>query len=165
MSEETTKAKDKSEEFRKAYEKLAGEKELPSYDALNKEFDLDIIDDSEKQVLREVAKRMAEKHDTYAHFLEGLLHPESTIASMQESNAFTDAERENMILLLKKIMLTFRTYSLCELDGNDAQFTAFIAATWTNWPDLKAQMRDIVVKVRDAWSKDETVVTDFGYLG
>jgi len=74
-------------DIKKEYEKLRKKHNLPSYDKINNDFELDSLQNlSEDLFLRLIRRRMNEKIIFFCRILEEILHPNaSSIISLHET--------------------------------------------------------------------------------
>jgi len=145
--------------FKEEYGKIS---RLPPYEELNIEFDLDALNEK-THIARHVAKQIASKYEHYAELIQNIVHPDQSLIDMQESQAFSDAEKEQMLVLLQKLMHTFREYTSCDLEKSG--FEEFINASWAAWPQKKNELRTILAQLEDSWIQKDQVKKEASYLG
>ena len=151
--------------IRETYEKLRKRlKSLPTFEKLDFEFEIRSIEEG-GFLLREIRKRIMEKLDSYAQYINELLQPEPTVANLRESQDFTSREKTEMYDLYKRLMIAHRAGMEVSIDGDDAAHAAYIAEICKDWEKVKKQMLAILKKVKAAWLKDTEVDVDVGYFG
>ena len=135
--------------MKKEYDSLAKKYSLPSFEALEKEFF--IGENEDEPVLIHVRKQMIEKMSSFASFLEGLMHPDTSLPAMYESSVF-DEEDNHLILKLYKTLLYLERLSLeTALDNSDKQNVLFISEAYETWVSIKKDILQIVVKAKQFW--------------
>ena len=143
------------------YADLEKQYKLPALSELS-DFDIESIDEKDLS-LRAVAQKINDRHGYYADLLESLVNPEQTLTAIHESQAFTDAEREHMLVLLQKLMHTYRTFTFCDLEKKD--FEKYISDVLTAWTTNKAELHKILRKLSAAWLPTVKLKAELEYLG
>ena len=64
-----------------------------------------------------------------------------------------------MLMVIKKDAM------FLEIDSTDKKEAGFIKHVLYAYPQIKTRMADLVEKTREAWTKEEEVKKDLGYLG
>lgn len=140
-------------------------KDLPQYDDLNEEFEISSLED-EQFLLRAIKKRMQERLDEAAGMLGDIVHPVSeTVALMHEWRFFNGREKKVMYQLYRKLKFFIRAFdeaSLIQQEENDAKLIAEVAGAWK---DLREQCIPYAKRLKEAWTKDEGIKEELGYLG
>ena len=90
--------------LKQKYKELKSKYNLPDYDSLNHDFDIEEINDESELILTKIRIKMYEKIDIYKEIIEDLVQPDTSLNSMFEAKNFTDKEREVAYLLFKKLM-------------------------------------------------------------
>ena len=93
--------------LKEKYQELGKKHKLPSFEEIDKEFEISTIDKDEF-LLREIRRKIDEKIELYAKFLEEILQPETTLSNMYESKEFNEHERNEVFKLYKKLMFFYR---------------------------------------------------------
>ena len=148
------------------FENLKKKYNLPSFDDLNKEFQIDDIE-NENSILKEIRGKILEKSNTYAKFLEDLLQPDTTPSSFYECTILnSENEKKTVFELYKKLMIIDRAGLETNLLSSDELEAEFIKKTYEEWLKIKQKLLEIVTLVRKSWEKED-VYTQFKgeYLG
>ncbi|MFC1682038.1 hypothetical protein ACFL0X_00285 [Nanoarchaeota archaeon] len=158
--------KDCLEDLKKDYKEIQEKYNLPEFEKLNEDFQIEKISEVETEFLiREIRKFMAEKFSNYMRFIEMVLHPVSApmfifsvIKSMgsDEKKKLTDVYKK-----LAKIEI-----DLIELDIKfvEEKEVSFVKGSYETWQEIKEDMLDIFSKIKSNWdSKFE--VNNKGYFG
>src|SRR3989344_9141948 len=129
-------------------------KTLPSFDVLDREFEISTIENHPKFLLREIRKKITERIDFFAKLLEELLQPDATIANLRESRDFTEKEKKQIFELYKKFMIVMRSSVEYALTGTDKDNVEFIVEVMKSWEKAKTQTLQIVRKMKASWAVD-----------
>lgn len=147
------------------YDKLRKQyKSLPTFEKLDFEFEIAGIEEH-SFLLREIRKRVMERLQQYAEYINELLQPEPTVANLRESQDFTPKEKAEMYDLYKRLMIAHRAGMEVSILGADREHAAYITEIFKDWEKVKKQMLAILKKVKASWLKDTEVDTHVGYFG
>jgi hypothetical protein len=146
------------------YELLKKQFKLPDFSALDKEFEISDIEETSFP-FRNIVRKMADKIDSITAVYEDILHPETNVASMQESAAFADEDRESLMKTYSLLMFYFRGAAELAIDDSDDLNVRFINDVWTAWPGLKKEILPFMKKLKDSWKSSITKKGVVGYLG
>ena len=92
--------------IKEKYQKLSKKYDLPSFDYLNKDFEIFTIE-HEEFLLREIRRKINDKVELYVKFLDELLNPETSITNMHESKLFNEKERNEIFSLYKRLIFFY----------------------------------------------------------
>ena len=146
------------------YEELQKKYNLPSYEDINNDFEISIIED-EKFLLRAIRRKLAEKLDAYSKIIESILMPESNQTSIYECQLFTEDEKKKLYHLFKKVMYFDRFSIETSLNENDEKTANFINEFWKEWPDIKSQLSEMFKELKKGWTKEIKLEEKRSYLG
>lgn len=142
--------------MKKEYEKLRAKyKDLPPYDSINNDFELDFLD-SKKFITRRIRRRLNEKAIFYCKLIENIIYPnvQSTITAY-EASFFSDEYKEELVKLHKKLMVFERSFLVLDVNGStEAEDVKLIKALIDEWPKFKKKMDKVVKKMESSWKKD-----------
>ncbi|HLD06807.1 MAG TPA: hypothetical protein VJC16_04710 [Candidatus Nanoarchaeia archaeon] len=147
-----------------AYGALQKRHALPPFKEMDAEFELSYIDNSHF-LLREIRRRIMEKLDAYLKLLEDLLQAEPNVSTMHEQRLFSDGEKAEAFSLFSKLMRISRESAILDLDNGDAETSAFISATFSEWKLLKPALAAIIRKMQESWVAPEDAEERLGYFG
>jgi len=150
--------------IRKRYEELKSRYSLPAFDALESDFGISSIE-KEENLLKEIRKKIEAKLDEFAEILSPLLQPEPLIKDMQEYKAFNDADKKKLFDLYRKIMLYKKDAVLLSIESNDKAEVSFINKFDGEWKKIKESVKDVVLRLKDAWGREGYDEDDRGYMG
>jgi hypothetical protein len=147
----------KLEELRHNLQEVCKEYNLP-YDELNREFE--IIDNfySHRIIdnyLRNIRRRMVDAFYSFINYLHNFLAPNpQSLIFMQEAEFFSDAEKDEIDLIIKKIMLINRISVKLELEAKPEKDAEFIRKYLEEWKSLKPRIIRITNNLIKNWEKN-----------
>jgi hypothetical protein len=156
---------EKKDEFKTLYSKLEKEHKLPSFDALNRDFDIDTIDASVKHPTKEIAKKIFERIELFKKILETSLQPDVSLLSMQEAEYLTETDHEIIADILRRLMKLDRTLLVAELENSDALYIGFIKDAAEEWPKVKKELNPVVQRMLAGWSTKHKIKQFHHYMG
>ncbi len=154
------------EDFKKDYREIQGKYDLPSFEELNSDFQIEKAAENETDfVLREIRKLMADKVFNYSRFVESLLNPVNVPMFVFSIVKTLDIkEKEKLTEIYKK--LAKNEVSLIELDiaSSEEKEAEFIKNSYRLWQEIKEGLLEIVEVIKKRW---DTKVDEgkSGYLG
>lgn len=139
--------------------------DLPSFQEINKEFEISTIE-NKSFLLREITNKIVERIDFFSGLFEDLLQPDpSLLRSMYEAKIFNDEERKTIYTLYKKLMVLNRQSVEVSLNREEKEDAFFIKKTFYEWKELKTSISKIVDKIKDSWKKETESKEELGYFG
>ncbi len=153
-------------DIRKKYDEIKAKyRQLPDFDKLNQEFEMDFIE-KEHFLLRQLRRRVNEKIIFFCRVLEGILFPAAHSAiNAYESENFMEEQRKDLSELHKQLMVLERRALALDIDTTDQQDVDFICDVFKAWPDFKVRVHEIAVQMQKAWTKKSEQNTEKGYYG
>ncbi len=134
-------------------------------DVLDEEFEISTLDLENPFFLREIRRRIVEKLDDFSKVVQAILEPDTTLNDLHESRHFSLEEKDELVKLYKMLMIIKKDAMFLEIDSTDKKEADFIKHVLKAYPAIKARMTLLVEKTREAWTKEEEVKKDLGYLG
>ena len=150
--------------IKEKYQELSKKHKLPSFDEINNEFEISTIE-KEDFLLREVRRKIIERIELYATFLEEILQPEATVSNMHESKAFDAKEREDIFKLYKKLMFLSRLSTETAINEDDNKTSEYIDEVFRDWNQIKESFLKFAKKSKECWLKESDIKEQLGYLG
>ncbi|MEE9525464.1 MAG: hypothetical protein V3V78_02545 [Candidatus Woesearchaeota archaeon] len=150
--------------LKEKYQELSKKHNLPSFEELDKEFEISTIE-NEEFLLREVRRKIIEKIEAYTKFLEEILQPETTLANMYEAKVFDEDERNEIFKLYQRLMSLDRLSMELALDENDDKTSKFIKDFFEEWNEIKENLSKFVKKAKEEWLKETDIKEKLRYLG
>ena len=86
------------EKIKKKFEILKKKYTLPSFEELDKEFEISRIEEDEL-ILQDIKKKIIDKIYYYSEILEDLMEPDSRIRTLHELSVFNDLEKEDNFII------------------------------------------------------------------
>lgn len=155
------------EETKKRYNEIASKNGLPSWDELDKEYELCYMAPliAVSFPLRFIRRRINDRFAWAANFFQSLLNPNpSSLISLQESKYFTTEDRNKMTSLLKEFMQVERLALTLDIDNNDEGTINWIKNSHKKWMQHKKDLSFFAEKMRTGWT-EETKSKGGAYFG
>ena len=150
----------------KRFEEIIAKHGLPSFEELDKEFEIGTVEMPCAFLSRAIRMKIIERIDSYAKFLdEFLYHPDNSYATMYELKAFTEADREKLFDLFGKLMLVDRINMELNLELSEEKDIEFIKRVFHSWAEMKKDLLEMARKMRKVWEtdrKDDEIISYFG---
>ena len=152
------------------YSKLASQYGLPSYEELDKDFELlyarELFEISRPLVF--IRRRICDKIGWTCGMLQGLIQPNpGSMLSIEESSFFTKEEKqENFVKLLKSLMYFTRKSIALDLESTNEEEAEFIKEICKKWAEIKPTIKKISEQLKDGWKNDkESKKVSHNHLG
>jgi len=151
------KKEESSRDITEEYAVLKSEYDLPEWQGLAEDFDVEKICEKETSFLvREIRRAMNEKLSAYLHLFETLINPASPpmfVFSVLRKISNEDKEKiKEIYKKLSKMQLTIMKLDTIYSEENEAKFVKDI---FLEWQDLKKEIHEIVGKFDDSFSDDD----------
>jgi hypothetical protein len=150
--------------LKQKYEPLQKKFSLPSYEQLDRDFEIGCIE-ADDFPLREIRKKIEEKLKTARAMLEEVLQPDANLAGIYESRAFSEDEKKALFELYRKIMAQERQCMSLFITNDEATDAGFIKSFCAEWEQLKKKLASAADKLRDYWVNEKEVHEKLGYFG
>jgi len=139
--------------LKKNYEFLAKKYNLPSFDKLNEDFQIERISEYETDlILKEIRKFIGEKFSTYLRFLENLLNPVNVpifVFSMVKNLDNSDKKKINE--LYKKLAMLEVFILELDIQYSEKKEVKFLKESFEVWNDIKKDLLILVEKMKKDW--------------
>ncbi|MBI2147250.1 hypothetical protein HYU19_02105 [Candidatus Woesearchaeota archaeon] len=149
------------EEF---YHRLQVKYNLPAWEALYADFELNSIEDSEL-LLAQIRTKMAEKLEGYTMFLQPVLHPDTNLNDLQECRCFSDDEKKPLYDFYARLMALVKRGMRALVLSDEKEDASFIKDAAQQYPNIKKEMAAILEKLEEGWKNKEEAPDDQGYFG
>ena len=147
------------------YKKLQKKYNLPNYRELNKNFELDYIDDP-FFLLRSIRKRIHEKIVFFARIFEKIMFPnQAVVIEMYEAKFFTEKEKEDLSKVYEELLSLDRKALSLNISSTDAKEADYIKDTFKIWPKLSKKTMFIIDKLDKSWKHGKSDLTKNHYFG
>lgn len=154
------------EDLKKDYKKIQEKYDLPSFEDLNKDFQIEKILESETEFLiREIKKYMADKFSNYLKFIEALLNPVNTPMFVFSVIKAIDPEQKKQLTECYKKLAKIEV-KIIELDVKfvEEKEAEFIKESYKTWKEIQEVILNMIKVVEKNWdNKSET--NGKGYFG
>tara|TARA_B100000315_G_C14456857_1_gene531816 strand:- start:245 stop:715 length:471 start_codon:yes stop_codon:yes gene_type:complete len=151
--------------IRDRYDYLKKTYNLPDFEKLDLEFELNTID-RDDFLLSDIRKKMMEKIEFFCDIIESSLQPDtSSLASMHECKFLEDEEKEKLYKLYKRLMFLNKSAILLGINSTDKDELVFINIILKEMPEVKRKILSFVNKVKENWRNGSDIKEEIGYLG
>jgi len=150
-----------------SYEVLKKEYDLPEFEKMNHDFQIEKIQEEETELLvRELRRFVSEKFSTYLRFIETLLQPSNAqmlVFSMLKTLDSDDTEKlkKNYKKLAEKEIDVIEL----DLDFNLEKEVVFVKTAFDLWQEVKGELLEIISKVKKGWDKNNSQGKSQNYFG
>ena len=151
-------------ELKKEYNKFCEKYSLPSFEELDNAFEVSCVEHKEF-LLREARRKIAERLEIVAKFLEELLQPDQTLANLHECRKITEDDKKRIFDLYRKLMMLCRYSFELDLVCSEEKDASFIKDVFKEWKELKNEILDYVKKAEESWKDVEFTEEELEYLG
>lgn len=151
-------------DVKEKYADLAKNHKVPSFEELNKEFEIEDVDDD--FMLKNILRKIAEKLESYINLLGEILQPDAnSISSMHEAQFFSDDERRQSFEIYRKLMKAYRSIIESLLKNEEAEQAELLNVLLKSWKESKTMLIPLIAKMKESWDKDITIKENIGYFG
>ena len=147
------------------YRKMQEEFSLPQFDELREKFKIDVEEDD--KIFDQIRNDMSEKLFMFSErIIEPVIGGLDSFSCMFEQNMVTEAERQELFSVYKKIQMLKWENNILLISPDDKKIAEWIKKTWDFWnSDMQEKMLKFSVKMSSGWSnlkfkKDKSI-----YLG
>lgn len=152
------------------YKELESKYGLPSYEELDKDFELLYFKElfQISKPLAFVRRRIYDKIGWVCSMIQSLMQPNPTSPiNIEEASFFTKQEKqENFIKLLKEMMYLERLSVNLDIDSTEQEDADFIKEAFKKWKEIKPKVKEITSKLKEGWKKEtEKKSNNHNYMG
>ena len=151
--------------IKEKYEALKKKYSLPAYDDINKDFDIESIDENSQLVLQKARANMVEKLDYYAKLIESILQPESNLSNLYEAHYITDDDKNDAYSLFKRLMRLVRYSNSVSLTNGEEENAKFIKEAYQEYNGLRKDILKHIIRLMNLWEKETDIKDDQNYFG
>ncbi len=154
--------------LRDEYEKLRKTHKLPSYEDLDKEFELLYVTKLEeiKFPLRFIRRRMNDKIAWFCNMLQNIIQPNpGSIIGLEESKFFSNEDKEKMIALLKELMYIERESLFLDIEYEDKKDVEYINNVINKWNKIKKDISHFSEILKNGWKAEIKKESKEQYFG
>jgi len=152
------------EKLKKQYVPLQKKYKLPSFLELNKEFDIEKIQEHETDfLLREIRRTMGEKMSAFLRFFETILNPVMAPVFILTSLKNLNAYDKDLIEKKYKVLVSLELRSIgLDIENNEKKEAAFIQETLKKWKEMKQEIQQIIDDLTKIQAHSEKKGSYFG---
>ena len=153
-------------ELKKDYLEIQVKHNLPNFQELNQDFQIEKIAEYETDILiREIRKFVAEKLSNYMKFIEMIINPVNapmSIFSLIKSLGQSDKKKLSEIYE----ELVKNEIEIVELDLNfsEEKEVSYIKSSYNFWQEIKKDLLEIIETIKKNWD-NKSSKNGAGYLG
>lgn len=151
--------------LKEKYAILKKKYQLPEYDQMNLDFEIEDIIPETDLLLGSIRHKMTDKIEYYAKMIESRLQPESSLGDLYEAHNIDDDEKNDAYSIFKKLMYAIRNSSLVGLENKEDENAKFIKETFVLWDSAKKDLQLHLSKLLSLWKKETDIKDDLSYLG
>lgn len=154
------------EKLKKEYQNLQKKYNLPSFQELNEDFQIEKVAETETDIpVREIRKLVSDKLANYLRFTETLLHPINApmfvfsiikTINLEQKNKLTSAYKELAKNEVKLIGI--------DLSFSEEKEAEFVKESYELWQKVKKDLLEIVEMIKKNWDT-KFEVNDKSYFG
>ena len=150
--------KDKSclEDLKKRYGEVQKKFGLPSFEELNKDFQIEKIAEGETDFLiREVRKMIGDKLSNYLRFMETLLHPvNAPVFAFSMIKSAGEDDKKVLTEIYKKLAKIELAFIEADVEFSEEREVEFIKTSYNVWKKIQKDLLEFVGKVKADWNKE-----------
>ena len=145
------KEKSNLEELKKNYSIIQQKYNLPEFNKLNQDFQIEKIAESETDFLiREVRKFVAEKLSNYLRFVEMILQPTNVPMSVFSIIKTLGTEDKDKLTEIYKKLVKFEVDLIeADVDFSEEKEAKFIRSAYIDWQDIKKNILGVVGVIKN----------------
>ncbi len=151
-------------DFEAKYNELKAAHSLPDYTDICNEFDLHDLDDY-SPVLPTILHNIRAKVVHFEKIIEEILQPDTTTASMNECNQFSDKEKEDLDKFYANLMVIDREILEQDIERSLEKMAACLNSCWSDWNNIKSKMIGVVRKMKLSWNGNQDEESRMEYFG
>ena len=154
------------DDMKKDYFLLREKYNLPSFNELNTDFQIEKASDEETDfLLREIRKLVADRFFNYLRFVESLLNPVNVpMFAFSIVKTLGEKDKEKLTEIYKKLAKKEVELIELDIDSTDEKEAQFLKSSYELWQEIKKEFLEIVEVVKKNWDA-ESEKSGSGYLG
>lgn len=141
------------ENLKKNYKKIQKQYGLPSFDDLNKDFQIEKLAEVETDFLiREIRKFVADKFSNYLRFIEAILNPvNAPMFIFSIIKTIGVKERNKLTGIYKKLAKIEVSLIKIDIEFHEEKEVAFVKESYNLWQEVKKDLLDVVSMIKKNW--------------
>ncbi len=140
-------------QLKENYKKLQERYNLPSFEKLNEDFQIEKATESETDlILREVRKYVTDKFFNYLRFIESILTPTNApMFVFAITKTICGKDRERLTELYKKIAKVDIELIELDIEYSEEKEANAIKKYYEMWQDIKKELMELVGVIKKNW--------------
>lgn len=140
-------------ELKKNYKNLQEKHNLPEFEKLNADFNIEKISSTETDFLaREIRKFIADKFSGYLRFIENLLHPvDGSMFIFTIIKSLGIEEKKKLSEIYKKLAHSEITIIELDIDFHEEKEVKFIRESYELWREIKKDLLNLIGHIKKNW--------------
>ncbi|RJQ18111.1 hypothetical protein C4573_00110 [Candidatus Woesearchaeota archaeon] len=127
---------------------------LPPLEELEKAIDGKYEDDAHPSSA--LIKKSIERIDIFCKLIDGILHPDTNLATLQETECFTQEEKDAIFTVYKKLMFLKRRAMAVSLEMSEDEQWEYLVLFYREWQSLKQELKSMLDAMSNAWHTNNT---------
>jgi len=154
------------DKLKREYEKLRKKHLLPSFEEINKDFEIEKLQERETETLsREIRRAISEKSLAYLKFVEMFMNPSQAPMFFLALVKSLDSDDRELLNELYIELGKFEIKSIAlDNEYNEKRDVEFIKSFYKKWQGIKKKFGKVMDGVEKSWEK-EVEKKGRGYLG
>lgn len=144
-------------EIKKQYQTLQKKYKLPSFDELNKEFEIEKVQEHETDfLLREIRKAISEKMSAFLRFFETILNPVmAPVFVLASLKNLSNSDKEKIAKTYESMVdVELETIRL-DVEYSEKREAGFILNAFKKWKEVKPHVLDVMETLEESHSISE----------
>ncbi|MBN1502603.1 hypothetical protein JW930_03595 [Candidatus Woesearchaeota archaeon] len=146
------------------YSKISKVHNLPQYNELNRDFNIENIEEEDFLLVR-ICRKITEKIETIVKLLEDILYPTTSLTGLYESKYIEDRDKEKIYKIFKQLVRYLRYSSEVSFSDNEQENAVFVNEFYKDWQKLKPELQIIFSRLKKSWDTESSIKEDLSYLG
>ena len=142
----------KIENAKERYEALKTKYELPDFDELDNEMELDLSET--RFLLKAIRQKITETASSHAKQIEEVLQPESTLSELYECQYISEDYKTKLFELFRKLKAIERYSHELSVNNSEKNNAVFINSSFKEWTSLKPKLTKFYTNMKNSWKEE-----------
>ncbi len=156
-------------DLRQNYRKFEQKYKLPSFEELDKEFEILYVHSifEISYPLKFIRRRINDNISWICNMIQTIMQPNpGSIISMEESTFFPKENKEGYQKLLKELMYIERLSLALDIESTEENDAELIKTMFNKWKEIKPKVHEITNILKEGWKKEAVKENrNHSYLG
>ena len=144
---------------KKEFEKIG----IKNVDEFDKYFEITSIKD-EGFLLRQVRRKIADKFDHVIQMLTHYIEPDG-LTQFNDAHALSEDDRNDVMRILKEFSILYKEHVMLEIESSDNEEKEYCRKSLDIYKANIKALKSLLVKIKESYSKEESIKTSADYLG